>query len=309
MFWIISTGFAVFVFLALLLIGRSLRKSQWETRINGLILLIAAPILLIVWVGIHTGLASFHQIPAGNVGVVYQFGAIRGQIPEGAQWTAPWQSVRIANIQVQSHVFEKLDAFSEETQDTFVKAVLNIKVSPQAIQELYRTVGPNYFLILVSPRVAQNFKDETVKYKSVAIAPNRESIRQAVRERLEQELSPFSIEVVDLLLENVDFSREFKAAIEAKQIATQRALEEEQRVQVAKFQAQQAVETAKGQGGAIFAVAEKQAEANAKLSASLTPELVQYALIQKLGDQINVMILPAGQSFILDPNALVGAKK
>ena len=53
-----------------------------------------------------------------------------------------------------------------------------------------------------------------------------------------------------------------------------------------------------------MAVAEKQAEANTKLSASLTPELVQYALIQKLGDQIKGMILPAGQNFILDPRSL-----
>ena len=40
-------------------------------------------------------------------------------------------------------------------------------------------------LVLIEPRVAQNFKDETVKYKSVDIAPNREKIRQAVRQRLE----------------------------------------------------------------------------------------------------------------------------
>lgn len=52
-------------------------------------------------------------------------------------------------------------------------------------------------------------------------------------------------------------------------------------------------------------VAEKQAEANQKLSASLTPQLVQYTLVQKLSDQIQVMILPAGQNFILDPNALM----
>jgi len=92
------------------------------------------------------------------------------------------------------------------------------------VQQLYRTVGLNFFNVLVESRVIQNFKDETVKYKSVEIAPNRESIRKAVRERLEKELSPFSIEVVDLLLDNIDFNPEFKKAIEDKQIATQRAL-------------------------------------------------------------------------------------
>jgi len=271
--------------------------------------MVAAPIILAVWAGLHTGTGSFHSVSYGHVGVVSEFGRIVGQIGEGANWVAPWRAVEMANIQVQGHRFEKLDAFSEETQDVFVRATLNIRVSPETIQELYRTVGPNWFAVLVESRVAQNFKDETVKYKSVEIAPNREKIRKVVRERLVGELSRYSIEVVDLLLDNIDFRPEFKAAIEAKQIATQRALEEQQKVAVAQYQAEQRVKTAEGEGNAILAVATKQAEANKQLSESLTPELIQYALIQKLGDKIQVMILPSGQNFILDADVLKGDKK
>jgi prohibitin 2 len=252
--------------------------------------------------------ASIHQIPAGYVGVVYEFGAIRGQIGEGLQFIAPWRTVRLANIQVQRHVFDKLAAFSEESQDVFVKATLNIRVSPQAVQQLYRTVGPNFFNVLVESRVIQNFKDETVKYKSVDIAPHREDIRKVVRKRLEKELSPYSIEVDDLLLDNIDFQPEFKKAIEDKQIATQRALEEQQKVEGEKYRAQQAIERAKGEGSAILFRAEKEAEANRKLAASLTPELVQYSLVQKLSDKIQVMMLPAGQNFILDSGMLKPTK-
>jgi regulator of protease activity HflC (stomatin/prohibitin superfamily) len=205
---------------------------------------------------------------------------------------APWRDVLLANIQVQRRVFDKLNSFSEESQDVFVRASLNVRVSPQAIQQLYRTVGPNFFNVLVESRVIQNFKDETVKYKSVDIAPHRENIRKAVRERLEKELSPFSIEVVDLLLDNIDFNPEFKKAIEDKQIATQRALEEQQKIEGEKHKAQQAIERAKGEGSAILFRAEKEAEANRKLAASLTPELVRYAMVQKLSDKIQVMMLP-----------------
>lgn len=45
-----------------------------------------------------------------------------------------------------------------------------------------------------------------------------------------------------------------------------------------------------------------------KLAQSFTPELLQWTLYNKLGDKINVMILPAGQQFILDPNALTSNK-
>ena len=256
-----------------------------------------------------TFFASVHQVPAGHIGVVYEFGGIKGQIGEGLQFVAPWRDVLLANIQVQRRVFDKLNAFSEESQDVFVRASLNVRVSPQTIQQLYRSVGPNFFNVLVESRVIQNFKDETVKYKSVEIAPNRENIRKAVRERLERELSPFSIEVVDLLLDNIDFNPEFKKAIEDKQIATQRALEEQQKIEGEKHKAQQAIERAKGEGSAILFRAEKEAEANRKLAASLTPELVRYAMVQKLSDKIQVMMLPSGQNFILDSDILRGAPR
>jgi prohibitin 2 len=256
-----------------------------------------------------TVFASVHQVPAGHTGVVYEFGGIKGQVGEGLQFVAPWRDVLLANTQVQRRVFDKLNAFSEESQDVFVRASLNVRVSPQTIQELYRTVGPNFFNVLVESRVIQNFKDETVKYKSVEIAPNRENIRKAVRERLERELSPFSIEVVDLLLDNIDFNPEFKKAIEDKQIATQRALEEQQKIEGERHKAQQAIERAKGEGSAILFRAEKEAEANRKLAASLTSELVRYAMVQKLSDKIQVMMLPSGQNFILDSDTLRGTPK
>ena len=55
---------------------------------------------------------------------------------------------------------------------------------------------------------------------------------------------------------------------------------------------------------AILIVAQKQASANQALSASLTPQLIQYALIQKLGDQIRVIMLPSNQPFILGEGLL-----
>lgn len=305
---VILTGVAVLLFTA----KRNLPeiRDYRQSRILYLAsLLKPGGYLILALMVLSTLFASVHQVPAGHIGVVYEFGGIKGQIGEGLQFVAPWRDVLLANIQVQRRVFDKLNSFSEESQDVFVRASLNVRVSPQTIQQLYRTVGPNFFNVLVESRVIQNFKDETVKYKSVEIAPNRENIRKAVRERLEKELSPFSIEVVDLLLDNIDFNPEFKKAIEDKQIATQRALEEQQKIEGEKHKAQQAIERAKGEGSAILFRAEKEAEANRKLAASLTPELVRYAMVQKLSDKIQVMMLPSGQNFILDSDILRGTPR
>lgn len=251
----------------------------------------------------------FVIVRAGTVGVIYSFGSIVGQVDEGFHLIWPWWFVTHTDIKVQRAVLSKLQSFSSETQDVFVKASLNYQVSPKAVQTLFRTVGPDYFHVLIEPRVAQNFKDETVKFKSVDIAPNREVIRQAVRQRLEKELSPYSIHIVDLLLDDVDFSPAFKQSIENKQIATQKALEQEQLVSAAKFAAQQRVETEKGEGEAKLARAEKEALANQKLSASLTPLLVQHEMVSRLSDKIQLMVVPQGGNMILQlPNVQGGAK-
>jgi prohibitin 2 len=299
--------FLVLMVFTLLLVSKWARKQNDAGMWPSLFVGIAGAMLTVVVV--ITFFFATYQIPAGHVGVVYRFGKIVNQLPEGLQFIPPWEKVTRANVQVQSWKFPKLSSFSQETQDVFVAATLNISISPKDIQDLYRNVGENFFNVLVAPRVEQNFKDETVKYKSVDIAPNREAIRKTVRDRLERELTQYSIQVKDLLLENIDFNPGFKAAIENKQRATQKALEEEQNVKVKKQLAEQAIESAKGQAQAVLINAEKQAEANRKLSASLTPELIQYTMIQKLSDKIEVMILPAGQSFILSPEMLKKSDK
>ncbi|MBV9996983.1 MAG: prohibitin family protein [Caulobacteraceae bacterium] len=248
-----------------------------------------------------TFFAMFKQVPTGNVGVVYSFNRIVGQTADGAQFVLPWQALKPATIQVQGHKFDEqqLSSFSKESQLVNVAATLNISVSPTHIQQLYRTVGPDYFNILVAPRVRQAFKDETVKYEAVDIAPHREEIRQAVRERLVHELSADSIDVRDLLIDDIAFTEAFQNSIEAKQVRTQKALEEQAGIEVAKAQAQQAVETARGEGQAALARAEAQAQANRELAASLTPLLVRQNTVDKLAGNARVVVVPSGQSLIL----------
>lgn len=291
-----------FIFVGILVILTSLASAgAWYIFERKPYAIIGASALLFT---IVTALCSYRQIPAGHVGLVYSFGAIQGQRAEGLQWMAPWQRVEPASIQVQGHRFEKLESFSKETQDVFVEATINVQVSPKHIQDLYRNVGPNYFDILVRPRVLQVFKDETVKYTSVDIAPNREAIRQAVRERLTAELQANSITVQDLLIDSIVFSPKFQDAIEEKQAQSQLALAEREKVASETAKADQKVAKARGDAESILVAAEKQAEANLKISGSITPELIQYMYVTKLAEKLSVIMLPSNQPFLLDKQML-----
>jgi len=251
--------------------------------------------LILIFVAV-TFTSSLKVIPVGNVGIVFQFGDIIDQRNAGLQIIFPWRDIKLANVMNQKEVFPVLNCFSQETQDVFIDLTLNFRVSPDIIQELYRKTGYNYFDVLISPKIKQITKDETVKYKAIEVAPNRENIRKAIRTRLQDELKPFSIEIVDVLLENINFSEAFMKAIDEKQVASQNALKELELVKATQYKAQQVIEKAKGD-----------AEANRLLSNSLTPQIIQYTMIQKLSDKIQVIMLPSSNGLIIDPKALLNS--
>ena len=250
----------------------------------------------------------FTIIPAGQIGVVYRFGAIVGQMDEGLRAKLPIDDVVLTSIQVQKVELTKLECFSSETQNVYIDATVLYSVSPQSVQKLFREVGKNYSDILIVPRVYQNLKDTTVAYKSVDIAPSREQIRKKVQSLLESELASHSITIQDFLIKNISFDPAFQQAIEDKQTATQNALKEQETIKIVQAQAQQKIEEAKGEGEATLQKALKQAEANKELAKSLTSNLIQYSLIDKLGDQIKVIVVPSGQNFLFDLNSLTGGQ-
>jgi prohibitin 1 len=295
--YIIVTALVLIICLVAWLVGSSARKqTRPEDQRYGTIMRWSALIVLVLFVGVFTVLKTFHTVPAGSVGVIYQFGNITGQTGAGLVATAPWQGLRTANVQVQRFSFDHLDSFTSETQNVFISATINYQVSPKDVQRLYRTVGPDYFSKLVPNRVNQFFKDETVKYKAVEIAPNRDTMRTNVLARLKTQLAPYSIQVDDLLIDNISFSPQFTSAIEDKQIATQEAQAAKNRVAKAEFQAQQIIATAQGQ-----------AKANLLKRQTLTPLLVQQNAIDKLNPNVQVILLPSNSNFLL-PSSLLGLK-
>ena len=276
-------------------------------------------------------LSSYTQIDNGNVGVVYQFGEIVGQVNSGAHFLPPWQEVSEVNIQVQRALFHapsdrgdigendiygRIDAASHETQDVFFDVTLNWQVTSSVVQDLYRNVGPDFFARLVPSRVNQYFKAETVKYEATEATQKREQIREDVTKALATDLAPYGITVVSLQIDNIDYNPDFKRAIEQKQIATQNAQAAQNQVAVsqanaaqlvakAKGDADAAIESARGDAQSMLLRAQAQADANRQLSASLTPELIRSQAIAKWGGNMPA-ILPNGGNVIVDPSSLFG---
>jgi regulator of protease activity HflC (stomatin/prohibitin superfamily) len=286
--------------------GIGLRRQG--KRDEGTAWILASALAVIVVVGGWGAFRSFHSVDAGHVLVVRQFGEIVGQRGDGFQTIAPWQTAEDVSTQVESQRFQMDDrtgpgegaiasgpAISEETQPVYAVVTLNYRVSDQAVQELYTDVGSTFFEKVVAPRVFQVFKNETVKFKSVSVAPNREQIREAVQLELDRQLDGFSIDVVDFLINDLDFPQEFTEAIERKQVATQDALAARQKVEQSKAEAQQEIERARGQ-----------AQAQRLRASALTDRNLQFEALQILKEAPpQIVFLPAGQGNLLDPSTFL----
>lgn len=306
MSYIIISTIVVIVAVMSVLNGIGLRRQG--KRDEGTAWILASALAVIVVVGGWGAFRSFHSVNAGHVLVVRQFGEIIGQRGDGFQTIAPWQSAEEVSTQVESQRFQMDDrtgvaegtissgpAISEETQPVYAVVTLNYRVSDKAVQELYTDVGSTYFEKVVAPRVFQVFKNETVKFKSVAVAPNREQIREAVQLELDRQLNGFSIDVVDFLINDLDFPEEFTQAIERKQVATQDALAARQKVEQSKAEAQQEIERARGQ-----------AQAQRLRASSLTDRNLQFEALQILKEAPpQIVFLPAGQGNLLDPSTFL----
>src|ERR1051325_7093134 len=164
---------------------------------------------------------------------------------------------------------------------------------------------------VVRPTARNAIRDAVSQYGvEEIVSTKRAELEDKISSAIEAKMSQNDLKLIDFLLRDIHFSTEYAAAVEQKQIAEQQAQqaklvveqkkqEAEQARQVAQGQADAQVIAAKGSAEARVIQAEADAKANQLLSASLTPELVQYQYILKLSPGVQTIFVPSGNQFIL----------
>jgi len=252
--------------------------------------------------------APFVEVPAGNVGVLMNFGSVQaGTLEPGLHIVTPIvQHVETVDTRVQPHQFQEIDAASKEYQTVRLTGTMNYHVDGQYASDLFQRVGTDFASKVIDPAFNDFIKTVVPTYAVDDILGARDEIRAKAKAALAENLSQYHIIVDDIYIANISFSPEFQAAIEAKQVAQQQVQTEQQVLAQKSIQAQQVVVAAQGQADAQVALAKGQAESNRQVAASLTDRVLQYQLINKLSDKINVMLVPSGNGFILDLKSLTG---
>src|SRR6266850_7928569 len=248
----------------------------------------------------------FRIIPAGQVGVKVLFGEVEPvPLREGLNvvWN-PLYDIVIMDTRVQKHT-TRYDAASKDLQAVHVDMVLNYRLIPDRAPDVYKSIGLGYTSVIIDPAAQEVLKAQTAMHNAAEILVRRAAIKSDVQRDLTTWLAKYGLEVKEAALANIRFDANYEKAIEAKQIEEQKAEQKRYELIQAQRQAEIAAATAKGRGDAAREEARGVAEAlrlkgeaeatyNARVSASLTPVLIQQQYLARWDGRLPQYTLGGG---------------
>lgn len=270
-----------------------------------------ASIIGVIVIVISIIIGSFTTIPAGHRGVVIRFSAVTGSIlNEGLQMKLPFLD-SVVKMSVQTEKYETGAASaSRDLQDVNTTIALNWRLDPSMAAEVYRTLGMDFIDRIAAPAVQETIKQVTAKYIAEDLILKREMVKNEIQENLSNRLLHRGIITETVSITEFQFSATFVAAIEAKVAAEQAVWEARNKLDRVKVEADQREAEAKGEAAARIAKAEGESEyirivtdaqvaANDAVAESLTPQVLQYILLDRLGEDIKIIVIPSGQGLDL----------
>jgi regulator of protease activity HflC (stomatin/prohibitin superfamily) len=203
------------------------------------------------------------SVPTGHTGILSTFGAVSENVlPNGVNFHAPWQSVVTMSNKEQTFT-EKNVAFSKDLQEVTYTYTVKYSLNATAAPTIYKTVGSDYFKILIKPQVNNAVKAQFGKCEAEDMTETRNEIQQGINDTVIAYADQYGI-TLQVFLDDFDFTNAYTNAIEAKQVAEQEALKDKTQQQMETERARQAAERAKIQAENEAAIRKINAEAEAE---------------------------------------------
>lgn len=261
-------------------------------------------------------LTCITTVPTGYTGILTTFGKVEDRtMGAGVHVIAPWQKIVKLDNRTQK-VEINTQAFSSDIQQVDLKMSVNYCIDQATAQNLYKTVGKDYYNTVLYPRILENTKAIFAKYTAENLLAHRDSLSDQVHDLLAVDAANYGITIINLSIEDIDFSDAFTNAVEAKQVAAQnkltaetqqaqKTMEQEQiakrriidanaAAEEAKIQAEADLEVTKIQADAAEYAGLKEAAKNKAISEWLTDTLIQYYYIQAWDGKLPTTMFGSG---------------
>lgn len=196
--------------------------------------------------------SSVGSVSTGYLGVKTRFGAVTGSVVQpGIYVKLPFvESVQKINVQTQKEQ-ANASAASKDLQNVSAVIAVNYAIDSSKIVWLYSNLGTNFKETVIDPSIQEAVKSTTANFTAEELITKRETVSDQVTKDLKDKLDPLGIAVSNISIVDFDFSQSFNQAIEAKVTAEQNALAAKNKLAQVQYEAQQAVEEAKGKASAL----------------------------------------------------------
>ncbi len=186
-------------------------------------------------------------------------------------------------------VDDSLMALTADGQRVDLDISVRYRLDPAQVPRLHRSVGPDFLNKIIRPASQAVVRNNVALYSAIGVYSGQ---RQELQERMEKALGDLLAEegivLQSLLLRNVEFSREFQEAIEAKQIAEQEKERERYRVEQAELQKQRRIVQAQGEAESLRLRGEALAE---------NPDIIRLEYVRSLPEDT--------QTILANPNVIL----
>lgn len=310
MFSVIISIILIICAIASFVVAYKVKSARVGASITAIGCLIFAAIVMVT--------SCMSTVPTGHTGILTTFGAVEDKsLPNGLNFHAPWQNVVTMTNKEQTFT-EANVSFSKDLQEVTYTYTVKYSLLPSAAPTIYKTVGTDYFNILIKPQVNNAVKAAFGLRQAEDMTETRTAIQAEINENVITYAQAYGIEV-RVFLDDFDFTDAYTNAIEAKQVAEQEALRDktqqsmetertrqqaertkiqaendaairainaEAEANAAKVKAQADYEVAQLQADAIAYTGQKEAEATAALAAAITKDVVAYQYAQNWSGQL-----------------------
>lgn len=167
-------------------------------------------------------LQCFTVIPAGHTGVIDFLGYVSDNtLKSGVNIINPMASIEKMSIKTQE-LKELMNVPSQEGLSVELEISLLFKLDSEKANQIYKSVGPNYVEILLTPQFRSVVRGVTARYEAKALyTASREKLAGEIESELEKLVGPRGITVEQAALRQIKLPPRLTQSIEEKLQAEQ----------------------------------------------------------------------------------------